>query len=72
MATIALYAGRINRMPGLIKDLRAEAEELKFHRLLMLIAGGAMIVVIIVLIIALAMKGRRDRDDYDDYDDYED
>ncbi|MBR0162795.1 MAG: hypothetical protein IJQ02_16180 [Oscillospiraceae bacterium] len=26
MATIALYAGRINRMPGLIKELRAEVK----------------------------------------------
>ncbi len=58
--------------PQELKDLRAETEEMKFQRLLMLIAGGAMIVVIIVLIIALAMKGRRDRDDYDDYDDYDD
>lgn len=27
MATIALYAGRINRMPGLIKELRAEVKD---------------------------------------------
>lgn len=57
--------------PQELKDLRAEAEELKFHRFLMFVAGGAMLLIIIVLIIALAMKGRRDRDDYDDYDDYE-
>ena len=71
-ATLQHYDVTLLGNPQEITDMKAEMEEMKFHKFLITVALIAAGVVVLVLLIALILKGRKGRDDYDDFDAFDD